>query len=498
MRRVFEPINCAMACPAIAYTEDEWEKIKSYGLYIFAATLVSANAVFIWQCYHFWAKPFVFCRLMFILGFCATSILMVTFMSINGINENRVTCEGNYAAIEHSPLCEFQACMMVFLVIWTQMWSLFMAFECFNYVSSAAVDSSQPGKYNSVYLALTVAVSSLCAFIPLANGNFGFDLEATAPFCFYMVSETTFYLFATLVYPFMIFGGGCILLTCATIYKIQRTFVLSDQYSRGTSSSLGTRETEMVSSSIPISRTQSRLSATTITSSFESPFFEDTGSNSIAVSFTPSPDSDVVSSARRNESLSASCPPQNVHRMTIWGKITRLAVKTWRYSGRQLIFVITFAMATGFIVPAIFYAFGERRLSFVNGTEEFSACLILASLEYSVMVQFQGSQEGADQFAADACGDRPNKRVHLNLVCSNLVLLVHYLFHFILMQVVGIVTWYAAYGLFPVLVYGITSDNFRFACQRLFQLLPSSNGPSCFAGLISLSNKLPAADNSKS
>lgn len=418
--RVFEPLNCAMACPANTYTKDEWVEMKRVCLYIFAATLVGSTLVFVYQFHYFWSKPLAFVRLMFIFGFCSTSLLMVTFLSLNGISENNLTCEGDYAAIEDSPFCQFQAAMTVFLAIWTQVWSFFMALECYLYVSSAANGSMQAGRYNAIYFVLALIISGVCAGVPLIVGNFGFDIEATAPFCFFLVSDTTDYLFAACVYPFTAFAGGCILLTCATIHKIQKTFVLSDRYTYD-GNTPNARETEIGIISTGQSESQIRMSCDRFISDMtESPLYNN--SSMTATFSNPFPyQMRNTTGGEPSSSGEMTTAPANIRSSnSLWHHFKRLAQRTWQYSGRQLIFVVTFVMATAFIVPSLIYVFGGKREEFVRGTEEFAACLFLASVQYSTMVGPAATQEGADAYSQEKCGKYPQTRVSMSLVSAML------------------------------------------------------------------------------
>lgn len=423
MPRIFEPLNCAVSCPSNTYTEDEWLSMEKSGLLTSAATLVGSAAIFAYQCYYFWEKPLLFCRLMFLFGFFLTSIVMVLFTSLNGLGSNNITCEGNYAAIQHGPFCEFQAWAMIFLVIWTEMWTFLMAVECYLFVSSAASGDVQAGKFNKIYFLATLAVSSACSFIPLAVGNLGYDIEATAPFCFYMVSETTDYLFATLIYPFTAFAFGCIVFTCATIYKIQKTFVLHDKYTDNRQSHI-TRETEFTTIR---ESTQIRLTAQSFTSEVtSSPFYQDA---SRSVRNDMPTESSFVNRPNVPETVYKIYQRDNIHASEVetanaitphprgyWSSALHIWKKTWQYNGRQLMFVVTFVMATAFIVPTTIHAFGTNFEKWVDGTEQFNACLIFSSIRYTTTVGLAGTQEGADSYAKEECGSYPSTRFPLQLV----------------------------------------------------------------------------------
>ena len=419
--RAWEPINCATRCPANNFRADEWILIETVIFSMFIASLIGTIIVMSHQVYHYWSKPMVFCRLMFISGFLSTAVLMVTFMSVNGIGEYNITCEGDYAAKQHTPFCEFQASGLIFLMIWTEAWSFFMALECYLYVSSAVSFASRAGQNNKIYFGIAFTVSAACAYIPLGAGNLGFDVESSAPFCFYMVSDTIDYLFATLIYPFMVFSFGCIVLTCATIYRIQQTFVLRESYSPDK----------------PLRLTELSTTINNVTTVRETVIEESTASGSVSLYPRESSDDEVyINQAYYGFPQNPSIPSLSTvsisndtktndtkgeadrTRLSSWDKLKYLFIRTMQYSGRQLIFVITFTLATGFIVPALWIIFYDDFDKNYEGTEDFVTCLVLASFEYTALNGASATQSGADNYAESLCGTRPTIRVPISLVCN--------------------------------------------------------------------------------
>lgn len=417
----------------------------------------------------------MFCRLMFISGFFFTSLLMVTFMAANGIGKRVFTCDGDFAAIDSSPFCLFQATALIFLLIWTETWSFFMALECYLYICSATDGWNRAGKYNTVYFIANLIISSTCAFIPLGVGNLGYDIYASCPFCFYMVSDTRKYLFATLVYPFISMAFGCIVLTFVTIYKIQITFVVSGTYNGNgipeahqnvRSEIVRIQRTTMDTKSADAAKAAAAASAAAPSPAM-SPLYVDNdavcvsiwdeprmermsesvrGSSlrgSVGVAFPPHvnygffDESDLVqqaAAARSSEALRNSNPSaaseslwnndnailnhsDNVDLMkSNWSKISVLARKTWQYSGQQLIFAVTFLMVTAFIIPAFFEVYYVHYDEYLDAGDKFTACLVTSSFQYSLNERGGATQEGADNYAQSSCGTHMDPRPPKELV----------------------------------------------------------------------------------
>lgn len=396
---IFEEGNCALRCPTITYTTDEWTLVATQAEILFSISAAGTCCIFFYQLYSSKLKVEFLPRIMFLLGFFLISFIMVVFLFSNGLHARELSCDQENAFIERDPLCVFQAWSTVFFIIWIEIWSFFMAYENYLFICSALEQSSNHGKNNVKYLFISIFVCGTCATIPLAAGNLGFDYQANIPVCLYLVSDGRNYLWTTLVAPFGLFAVLCLVYTLKSIHKIQSIFVSSDKYD-------------------PNSRQDNH---STDAASLEFKSDQSRSSNIRMMNQTAAPLHQYGDDRRTEEGhmepvfdefieVSISSRPSQL--ASLWNKVKR----TWKYNGRQMIFFFTFCLCTLSIIPVVVYSYGTQFDYFVDGTEDFAECLVEQAAIYQFTYPLSSTQESVDAYAESQCGKHPDVRPDTALV----------------------------------------------------------------------------------
>lgn len=178
---VYEEGNCALRCPTITYTQQEWNLVGNVTELLFSLSLAGSCIILIYHVYTFNMKAEFLPRIMFILGFFMVSLILVIFLSLNGHDYGRLTCDGQSAFVEGEGLCVFQATSTIFFIIWIEMWSFFMAYENYLFISSALQHSRSLSSNNKKYLASSIFVCTSCALIPFYLGILGLIIKQICP-----------------------------------------------------------------------------------------------------------------------------------------------------------------------------------------------------------------------------------------------------------------------------------------------------------------------------
>ena len=111
--------NCAVRCPNITFTRNEWHVNEITSFVIFICSLVGSVIILVHQSITTKFKAEYIPRIMFIFGFCVISLIMVIFFAANGVGSDlhdKLTCLEEYAFIEDDPVCIFQASGLIFLI----------------------------------------------------------------------------------------------------------------------------------------------------------------------------------------------------------------------------------------------------------------------------------------------------------------------------------------------------------------------------------------------
>jgi hypothetical protein len=210
--------NCAVPCPSVTFTHDEW----MLQLDLFMYVLICALIVTIIMLARMAGKYFI--RTMFIAGFIVYSVVLLIFLGLNA--DNDVVCSGDAHYIKQAPFCVFQASVTIFSITWVQVWSVIMAYDSYLHINSK-VTRVKMDELRRQYFVFGFSFSFLCAFIPLVAGNLGFDPKANIPMCLYLFSDNPVYFWTTLFTPFCILNFLCLIVTILCVIKIQRVLVMS-------------------------------------------------------------------------------------------------------------------------------------------------------------------------------------------------------------------------------------------------------------------------------
>jgi hypothetical protein len=454
---VFEQGNCALRCPTVTYTEKEWTILGAQAELMFIVALMGTCVIFFYQVHTSKMKAEFLPRIMFLLGFFLLSLIFVIFLSMNGREQDKITCDGDSGFVERSSFCVFQACSTIFFIIWIEMWSFFMAYENYLYICSALEQSSNHhGKNNKKYLVASFFVCSVCTAIPLFAGNLGFDYEANLPICLFLVSDNRNYLWGTLVAPFGLFGILCLVYTLLSIRKIQSIFVHSEDYLARSSAHTdgGVTDESSFQSSVKMSIVRgsgskdhdnldsNRDSVTLGSNPMHVPqsegakdsaadFDDVRGTQDISEAMNVN-DSDMHNEPVFDYSMNSERPKPSFMR-TAWSHIRR----TWKYNGRQMVFFGSFCLLTLAIIPIIIYSYGTQFDYFVEGTEHFIECLIEAAAKLQA-TDPSATQESVDAYAESECGTVPSARPPTSLVSTAAICVFSYKFIYIYHHILSI------------------------------------------------------------
>lgn len=226
----YEPGNCAVPCPSIAYEDDEWDgNVILYRTVSFVSLILSL-LVFINHMCQFSPRKYI--RIMFIGGFLFASFILTIFLHKNKHSE--VICNTNAHYVESAPLCVFQAAAYIFSVCWIISWSCIFAWDVYSQVRNNFSISYMANRmsYNMRFTLLAFLFSSIVTILPLSAGNLGFDPKANMPICLYLVSDDSSYFWLTFFLPLVVMVVVCNVIGFATVVEIQRIYVISSGHNK--------------------------------------------------------------------------------------------------------------------------------------------------------------------------------------------------------------------------------------------------------------------------
>lgn len=450
-----ESEGCAVRCPTITYTENEWDLLEDLVYFLMAGSVITTLISFVHHIYYYASKPAYFCRVMFLFGFMANCAIMIIFLGMN-YRDHEVVCDGDGAYITNGGLCVFQAFWVIFFLIWIQTWSFFMALENYFQITNS-IKGRPEAKYNKIYTIAAIFICSISAGVPLIQDNLGFDYKGNIPFCLFMISETRLYFVMFLFCPFCIFSGLCIIVTVLSIYEVQKIFVARD-FTTNDSGLMMTptrRSRSGAGPSLSISSApghrasdKSELTAALRAASADSHISE--SSESLRYSYSHEIDGeqseDTVNPQHAKTFLNSqddrsSCGERPSHKEPgvdfpiydmnalpknqdgYFGLIKKALIRTWQFNGRQMLFFLVFCVSTIAIIPIIHYIYLYGFDSFVNSNEEFVECLVYSGYK-TLMTVPNATQHDFDYNARQDCGRYPVKRPHPILVSRNIQLLL--------------------------------------------------------------------------
>lgn len=222
--------DCAIPCPQLIYSEDEWESMKDA---MFAGSLVSVIAALFVLITHFSNIRRHFLRLMFISGFFLNSVVVLAFSARNH-SKNEVVCGGDGAEfLQKTPLCVFQGAATIWAFTWIEYWSVVLSFDSYMMVSHRATSFRAVGednekKRNWYYMFGALAVCSIFTSIPLGAGNFGFDPMQNVPMCLFLFSTSSYYFWSCFIVPLTIMVSLCCFFSVLGMIQMHSIFVNSN------------------------------------------------------------------------------------------------------------------------------------------------------------------------------------------------------------------------------------------------------------------------------
>lgn len=441
---VYEPGNCAVPCPSITYTSDEREYFTTILKSLSLITLTVSILGFLSLIREF-RKNFI--RIMFLLGFIVLSVILVIFLS----HYEAIVCNTASHYVKRGSFCVIQACLVIFFLNWTQVWSCILAIDTFFHVYSVYSPDKIPDLHKR-YLQFAIVFCSITAIIPLSANNLGFDPYANIPICLFLVSDNPYYFWTTLYAPFLFLSATCLIVTSINMHKIYNILLGITLVSRPTDMGEMSRETSvssrysdtvvsphkviMPSQNYSESSRESSIglvslpsagmlgdnpvayTSTDIQVKMGSGEFRDVGTSaeymlSMDRMSTPLVTSVISSSYPSSGNIQIVSPSSNQTDNGRFGLIMNTVV----YGGRSLAFLIFFCGSTGLIGYLLLYYYDKKYDYYVDGSETYAGCV--AATSYVLNPE---SQEEANQIAESYCGSHPSIRpdaIEVNLHHTN-------------------------------------------------------------------------------
>jgi hypothetical protein len=213
--------NCAVRCPSIALTVDEFD---SYNENVFRISVVSFILSFMVLLVHIPDIKKYYVRVLFISGFTLSSICFVIFKPLN--KDYSAICSADYAHyIEQAPECVMQATLLVFSFLWIALWGAVYSID--TYLVTLLIRRSKLATLRSYYIWFVGFTASLLACIGLMTDSYGYDYTTSLPNCMYLFSEEgkDMIFWWVLIFPYSLCVTVCIVASIGTAYRLQTVFV---------------------------------------------------------------------------------------------------------------------------------------------------------------------------------------------------------------------------------------------------------------------------------
>lgn len=456
--------NCTVPCPTIEYTEYEWNAMVSLLRILSTIALVLSFFSLSSHLYNF-DKYFIQC--MFIGGFFVESLATVIFLYANG--GNAIVCDGSSHFIERSTLCIIQAAVLIFSMLWVEVWSVIFMYDLYINITSV-VTKARKAKNRYIYVAIATIISTALTMVPIVENNLGFDPEANIPFCLYMISETDVYFWYTLFLPLVTLIFISITYAILVAIRMNQIFVMNNnidielskrsindapiasdfevededlgndfESERGYESSVRGTNSVMGRDTLADERASSYSSSDYVMSVHNTaqicinPVYQDHDADSIVRSntlgnssgstYTATTKSSAANTRSETREVAPNTAGASRGTSTILANLSirflimkflptkwaKYIIKTWKYNGMAIVFVMTFCLTTLIVAPMVFELFYMSYGASVHGGEEFAGCLITASFA-SIAYGIPQTQDAVDEFAEGMCGDTPEDR----------------------------------------------------------------------------------------
>ena len=218
-----EAEGCALPCPSLTYTPNEWSTLVNILLGLSCLCFVAAvmsSIILATNVTKFYVK------LMFTAGFLWFSLVSICFFIIN--YDNDIICEGDAYFNRKNPFCIFQAIALLFFFIWSQTWGIFLSLETYFFFLPKE-NQKTILKCRKYYTRVAFLVPTVLVIIPLANGNLGFDPYANLPVCLFLYNDNKNFFWFGLFIPFLVLNLMCSIITVFSIKRINQIFVSAKQ-----------------------------------------------------------------------------------------------------------------------------------------------------------------------------------------------------------------------------------------------------------------------------
>jgi hypothetical protein len=221
---VYEDGDCAMKCPSLIYTEDEWDYYIHVLIIVGFVTIGVALGALILTIRQY---DTYFPKIMFICGVILDALILTVFLLING-KDNNVVCNDDAHFSRQNNFCVFQAAVTIFSIIQIESWGVVIAFDTYVNIVYSITKERRAVLYQR-YTIITTVVSLIFVACPYVAGNLGFDESGSYPMCLYLYTQNSDYFWGTLFSPFVVLNVLCLLITCACVYRLHTVFVSSSQ-----------------------------------------------------------------------------------------------------------------------------------------------------------------------------------------------------------------------------------------------------------------------------
>ena len=232
------PLTCALPCPQIVYTNDEWDSLKNL---LFVGSILASIMSLVVLLAHIYARDtkYQFVRVMFIAGFLLNSCIVLLFSALN-LDKDFIVCGSqNHSAVFYSKanMCVFQGAATIAAFSWIEYWSVILAFDSYlmvrrraRNVGGSANEREETKKRHRHYLIGAFAWSAFLTFPPLIANNYGFDPRQNVPLCLFMFSTDSNYFWGCFIIPMGIMVTLCTMFSVLGICQMQNIFVNSSLY----------------------------------------------------------------------------------------------------------------------------------------------------------------------------------------------------------------------------------------------------------------------------
>lgn len=218
--------NCAVRCPTIVLTVDEFHQFNQN---VWIIALISCIFSLIVLAFHLPEASRYNIRIFFVAGFAAGSFAFAIFPPIN--TDFRIICSDDRAHyIPQNPLCVTQSVFIVFCFSWIALWGAIYSTDI--YLVTSLTDPSFLKRLRKYYFWFALIVTIGITSAGLIADNYGYDYTTALPNCLYLFADNRKYFWTTLVLPYIISCVICLLASMGSAYRLQSVFVNSKVSSR--------------------------------------------------------------------------------------------------------------------------------------------------------------------------------------------------------------------------------------------------------------------------